>query len=319
MKRLKVPTFGELMEAYPRFAEIERMKSERPAVTTVWNVLSGVKHVLEATGVAKDAPVTEMTRQKLDLYLAEVKERGHSAVTAWAYVQHLRGIVARWVMPYYEGEGWKIEPFKLPMCRRKTQRYVRPEREMLLKVRDWYDSLLVRKDKREWLAVTMMLEFAMRNGDVTRLKWSNFRKRDDGCGMRDEEVSAVYLCYTPHKTELTSGRVVAWPVHPTIWQTMVEIRDRMGDRAGTHFQGLLVPAAKEVFVRLNKEIRERHFFTGTHKALYELRKVCVDHIYQKYGAEKASSISGDDIKTVTRYYADPAQPNIGAVRVVDLL
>lgn len=307
------------MEAYPRFAEIERMKSERPAVTTVWNVISGVKHVLEATGVPADALVTEMTRQKLDIYLAEVRKRGQSAVTAWAYVQHLRALAARWVMPYYEGEGWGFEPFKLPMCRRKCQRYIRPEREMLLKVRDWYDSLLIRKDKRDWLVVTMMLEFAMRNGDVARLRWSDFRKREGGMEMRDEEADAVYLCYTPHKTELTSGRVVAWPVHPTIWRSMVEIRDQMGDRAGTHFQGLVVPAAKEVFVRLNREIRDCHFFTGTHKALYELRKVCVDHIYQKYGAEKASSISGDDIKTVTRYYADPAQPNIGSVRVVDLL
>ena len=33
----------------------------------------------------------------------------------------------------------------------------------------------------------------------------------------------------------------------------------------------------------------------------------------------AVSISGDDIKTISRYYADPAQPNIGAVRIVDLL
>ena len=33
----------------------------------------------------------------------------------------------------------------------------------------------------------------------------------------------------------------------------------------------------------------------------------------------AVSISGDDIKTISRYYADLAQPNIGAVRVVDLL
>lgn len=319
MKKQKTPTFRDLLESYPRFAEIERMKSERPAVTTVWNIISGVKHVLTATGVAMDAPVTDMTRQKLDLYLAEVKERGQSAVTAWAYVQHLRGIVARWVIPYYEGKGWKVEPFALPVCRRKAQRYIRPERDVLLKVKDWYDSLLIRKDKRDWLAVTMMLEFGMRNGDVSRLKWSDFRRRDEGCGMGDEEGSTMYLCYTPHKTELTSGRVVAWPVHADIWRTMVEIRSQMGDRAGTHFQGLVVPAAKEVFARLNKEIRGCHFFTGTHKALYELRKICVDHIYQKYGAEKASSISGDDIKTVTRYYADPAQPNIGAVRVIDLL
>ena len=33
----------------------------------------------------------------------------------------------------------------------------------------------------------------------------------------------------------------------------------------------------------------------------------------------AVSISGDDIRTITKYYADPAQPNLGAVRIVDLL
>ena len=31
------------------------------------------------------------------------------------------------------------------------------------------------------------------------------------------------------------------------------------------------------------------------------------------------SVKGDDIKTISRYYADPAQPNIGSVRIVDLL
>ena len=33
----------------------------------------------------------------------------------------------------------------------------------------------------------------------------------------------------------------------------------------------------------------------------------------------AVSISGDDIKTITHYYADPSQPNIGAIRIIDLL
>ena len=36
-------------------------------------------------------------------------------------------------------------------------------------------------------------------------------------------------------------------------------------------------------------------------------------------AEMASSISGDDIRTMMRYYADPSQPNIGSVRILDLL
>ena len=33
----------------------------------------------------------------------------------------------------------------------------------------------------------------------------------------------------------------------------------------------------------------------------------------------ASSISGDDIRTVTRYYADPSAVNVLGVRIVDLL
>ena len=33
----------------------------------------------------------------------------------------------------------------------------------------------------------------------------------------------------------------------------------------------------------------------------------------------AVSLSGDDIKTISRYYADPAQPNFGAMRILDLL
>ena len=45
----------------------------------------------------------------------------------------------------------------------------------------------------------------------------------------------------------------------------------------------------------------------------------MDHVYQKFGAEMAVSISGDDIRTIMYYYADPAQPNIGDIRVSDLL
>ena len=326
MRKGKTPTFAELMKAYPKIAEIERMKSERPCITTVWNVLSGVKHILMATGVSDELPITALTRQKLDLYLAGAKERGQTITTAWTYVLHLRGIVARWTLPYYEGEGWKVEPFSLPICRRRAPRYVRPDREMLARVKEWYDSLLVREDKRDWVVVTLMLEFGMRNGDIGRLRWSDFRvnndelrmKTDDD-GTRHEAQGTVVLFYTPRKTSLSSGRVIAWPVHAEIWRQLVKVRAMTGDREGTHFQGLVVPAAKEVFPRLNREIRERHFFANTHKALYELRKVCVDHIYQRFGAEAASSISGDDIKTVTRYYADPSRPNIGAVRVIDLL
>ena len=74
---------------------------------------------------------------------------------------------------------------------------------------------------------------------------------------------------------------------------------------------------EETFDDLNRDLRSLGF-RGS-KASYELRKICIDHVYQNFGAEMAVSLSGDDIKTITRYYADPAQPNIGAMRVLDLL
>jgi hypothetical protein len=73
----------------------------------------------------------------------------------------------------------------------------------------------------------------------------------------------------------------------------------------------------DIFMRLNQKMRDMGF--NGPKGAYELRKICVDHVYQKFGAEMAVSISGDDIKTITYYYADPAQPNIGDIRVTDLI
>ena len=68
-----------------------------------------------------------------------------------------------------------------------------------------------------WFVATMMLEFAMRNGDIMRLRRGNFVERD----------GRVFLNYTPHKTEHSSGRVVKWPIHPSIWAQMVAILNSM--------------------------------------------------------------------------------------------
>jgi len=324
MAGCSTPTIGEVLAAYPGIAELERMRGERPSRRTVANVVMGVKRVVamldkaesQTGGRGRSAavpwmqrPLSDLKRGRLDGMMLAAGKMGLRPITVWSYISALKGLTARWCLPYYRDRGWKVSPMELPPCRRRAPRYARPERETLLKVKEWYDGLWARDDKRCWLAATMMLEFAMRNGDVGRLRWSDFRARSDG---------SMVLCYTPHKTELSSGRVVAWPVHPDIWTKMEAVRIAAGIREGTHFQGLVVPAAHQVFVRLNAELRARHLFTGC-KAAYELRKICIDHIYQKFGAEMASSISGDDIRTVTHYYADPSAVNAGAIRVVDLL
>lgn len=320
---MKIPTFKELLEEYPRIASMERMKSERPCKTTVSNNLFGVRKILELLGndgASLDQPITWLTKNRIDRFLLRAAEKGMPALSSWTYVHRLRGVTARWTTSYYEALGWKVSPFKLPYCRKRLPRYERPDRSVLRKVKDWVVDLWEEEDRRKWLAATLMLEFGIRNGDVRRLTWANFRERDNG----------VCLCYTPHKTEQSSGRRVAWPVHPTIWTMLCEARSCVAKHQAYCRAGIpnrphgitnsdpVVPGASYIFVLLNRELRANGIFKAQ-KGLYELRKVCIDHVYQRYGAEMASSLSGDDIRTVMRYYADPSQPNIGMTRIFDLL
>lgn len=284
------------------------MKSGRPGERTVTNALRGAATVCEAAGLGVGAAVDRLTRKAIDDALVAFLNRGISRISAWSYICQMQSIFARWCRPYYEDMGWEIPKLELPVFHLKPPHYVRPDAEMLARVKAWYKSLAkamdlpevgskcrvreVRKWKHVYFAATMMLEFAMRNGDILRLTHENFVFKD---GRR-------YLSYVPHKTELTSGRRVFWPIHNDIW-AMIAPLDLTFDSG--------------VFDALNRQLRLLGF-RGS-KASYELRKICIDHIYQRFGAEMATSISGDDIKTISRYYADPAQPNIGKVKVVDLL
>ena len=280
------------MRCYRAVAQTERMKTGRPGEETVANALRGTANVCRSAGIALTEPVTALTRKKIDLALAAFMERGLTRLSAWSYVCQLRGIFAKWCMPYYEDAGWDIPPLDIPTFRAKAPRYARPSTEMLQRVKAWYG----RQTGERWFAATMMLEFAMRNGDVLRLKDENFVEKD----------GRHYLNYTPHKTELSSGRRVCWPIHESIWK-------KLEDYGGFS----CFDVTDETFAALNRDLRSLGFCGS--KASYELRKICIDHVYQKYGAEIAVSLSGDDIRTITRYYADPAQPNIGAVRIIDLL
>ena len=286
------PTIEQVMKCYRVIAQIERMKTGRPGETTVANALRGTANVCRSAGLELSSPVDALTRKKIDQALASFMARGLTRLSAWSYVCQLRGVFAKWCKPYYDDAGWAIPPLDLPSFRAKAPRYVRPSSEMIARVKAWYGKLT----GEYWFAATMMLEFAMRNGDILRLKEENFVEKD----------GRHYLNYTPHKTELSSGRRVFWPIHETLWQTFED------------YGGLsCLDVTEETFDDLNRDLRSLGF-RGS-KASYELRKICIDHVYQNFGAEMAVSLSGDDIKTITRYYADPAQPNIGAMRVLDLL
>ena len=320
---MTTPTITKMVKVYVEAAAVERLKCGRPNEGTVRNTLAGVRAFrrwLNArrerlghaySGFDEDFPLVSIIKpQLIHNYIADLLGNKVKPVTAMSYITQFQQLFARWVRPYYEDRGWKVPPFPSFGKRPIAPRYSRPSKEQLRKVKMWYESIwdegrgTVFPSRRGfvsarelWFVATMMLEFGMRNGDIMRLTRENFVEYE-GC---------IYLNYMPHKTRHSSGRMVKWPVHRKIWDRLTE------ERGDLHLPAL----GEDVFDALNRQMRGLGF-TGT-KGAYELRKICVDHIYQEYGAEKASSISGDDIKTVTRYYADPAQPNIGAVRVVDLL
>ena len=320
-----------VMEAYQKFAAVERMRMEKPCEKTVESAVGGTRRLCEIGGISLDQPISIFSRRKLEHIADIVRNSSLRPITLWSYLYALRKLFARWTHRYYAEIKWAIPQLELPPCRRQSPRYVRPDQTTIAKVKEWYNGLEKRKDGREWVLATLMLEFAMRNGDAERLRWADFRPcRNENHARNNSQdgqgQEGMILCYTPHKTRLTSGRVVAWPVHPEIWQRLCVYREagvpynkRKGwKRNEDRDSRLVVPCAKDVFARLNRELRILKIFTGS-KACYELRKICVDHIYQKFGIEMASSISGDDIRTVTRYYADPSAVSVEGIRVIDLL
>lgn len=330
-----VPTIRMIMEAYRRFAAVERMRMEKPCERTVESAIGGTRRLCEIGGISLDNPITALGGKQLEVILDTARCSGLKPISVWSYLYSLRQLFARWTRHYYVEKKWMIPPLEIPSYRRQSPRYVRPDMSILAKVKEWYLNLEKRKDPREWVLATLMLEFAMRNGDAERLRWSDFRPRRakernpiGACsyGAEKNRNSSFFLCYTPHKTRLSSNRVVAWPVHPDIWERLsayhaagIPCNKRKGWRKNENRDSrLVVPCARDVFVRLNRELRQLKIFTGT-KACYELRKICVDHVYQKFGAEMASAISGDDIRTVTRYYADPSAVSVEGVRIIDLL
>ena len=310
------PTIRMILEAYPKFAAVERLRTEQPCEKTVASAVGGTRRLCEIGGISLDEPVLALTRRRLEHVLDAARRSALRPITVWSYLYALRKLFAKWTRTYYADRRWRVPRLDVPPCRRRSPRYVRPDAILLQKVRTWYQGLERRRDSREWVLATLMLEFAMRNGDAARLRWSDFRMKGD----------RAVLCYMPHKTRLSSARTVAWPVHPAIWERLCAYRrggiphdKRRGwiKNADRDAQ-LVVPCARDVYVRLNRELRACGIFTGP-KGCYELRKICIDHVYQRFGAEVASSISGDDIRTVMRYYADPSAVTVENVRVVDLL
>ena len=303
----RVPTCRQLANMYEVAAAQERVKNGgSPQERTVLNALKHFRYAVEGCDIGWESPYTDLTPDVLEDYFVKLIGQGKERVSAWTYVSGVQSITATWALRYYEREGYQVEKIKIPTIKNhKPGRYQRPKDETREAVKEWYAKLWEMEDKRYWLAATMMLQFAMRNGDVVAADGSCFVKRKD----------TMYLTYTPHKTASSSGRKVVWPIHGDVWKKIEEARRLIASKDGT-----LVPAGAWTFARLNRMLREAvPEFKTIEKATYELRKLRIDAEYKRFGAERASALSGDDIRTLSYYYADVADMAPEAVRAEDLI
>lgn len=306
MGKGKVPSCEELMNLYEVAARKEQVKNGgTPHDRTIQNALKHFKYAVDGCRIAWSRPYTDLTADELEGYFVRLLEDGKERVSAWTYVSGVQSITSAWALRHYEREGYRVEKIKIPTIKNhKPGRYQRPNDETRAAVKKWYGELWGLEDKRYWLAATMMLQFAMRNGDVVAADGSYFVKRN----------GSMYLSYTPHKTASSSGRTVVWPIHPEVWAKIEEARREIKGAEE------LVPSGGWVFVRLNRMLRDAvPGFKEIEKATYELRKMRIDAEYKRFGAERASALSGDDIRTLSYYYADVADLAPEAVRAEDLI
>ncbi len=301
---LKYPTFREMLDLYPTIAAVYNQQTGGKLTREYqYNVLTGCKRFLQNVKLPDTIEYRSVNSKMVEEHYRICEMVGLSKFTANTYIYALKGLGARWTHIPYEQHGFKVESLKLPPMINPVYRYTQKSDEFKKKVKDAYRALET-EDPGAWFFMTMMLNFGMRNSDVKRLEWSNFIETPRG----------VFLKYTPHKTHLTSGRIVHWPIPEDIWCKILRYKATHPDRplCNTLVRKALNRTPEfetpDNVTRTEQTVRAlmRSLGATGSKSAYELRKLCCDTIYSNFGQEAASAITGDNIDTVTKYYADPS-------------
>ena len=297
-----IPRWYELLDAFPEICKLERARVDKPGRARELNVINATKYFLKSGLVDEKDSVNTLNGKTLRKWMDQMLQNGMKPLSAHSYIQGIQTLFGRWIRAYYEDKGWYVPQFPTIPSIKRDYRYRAPSQAKMQKVKEWYQSLDQTTPK--WMVVTMMLCYAMRNGDVSRLTRDNFVIGEDG---------RMYLEYTPHKTMHSSGRIVHWPLQDGHWELFDKILPEDGDLD----QIVNYRSSKgDIFSDVNKDMRALGF-TGS-KGAYELRKIATNSVYKKYGVEMTVSLSGDDIKTILKHYADPSQPHVN-FNMLDLL
>ena len=294
-RKHKVPSFSKLLELYKDAAEAEQIKSGRPETRTVETAIKYFKYLIDGCGFKWTEPMSRLKTEDIDGFVVKTIKAGKTPTSAWTYAASCQSVTPRWALEYYSRQGYDVRQYQMPVFRnRKPPRYERPTKATLDAVEAWYKGLwkddMSKQDCRIWFLATMMYKFAVRNGDVGTFTLRNFSEHD----------GSTYLIYTPHKTANSSGTVVNWPVHPDLYERIKKAAEILNIDEDDTF----VRSYRETSAAVNRMLRRIPGLAEKEKASYELRKMCVDHAYHSWGVEMAAAISGDDIKTLTYFYAD---------------
>ena len=308
--RSDAPTPERLAEVYRSAAAAEYAKHEQPRPATVRN------NVLAFLALAKDigAERTDgMTAAAVEAWVAARcvadKDGGgmeRKRVSAWSTLNQAKSLWARWTAPYYERENVFLPAclgkWPVPKLSGRTSKYERPPEELRRATFAWYEGL-EKSEPALWLACTLMTQFAMRPVDAAALRWADFERRADG---------HLTLRYVPSKTRMSAERprTVRWPVDRALHGRMAAAG------AAEHvLPGADAAARYALYIReVNPQMRALGWARERWgKACYELRKMCIDAVYQRYGLERAVQISGDNPETVRDYYSDPNSDTIAPV------
>lgn len=292
---LKIPTIRELMEEYDTIAN-ERLNNPlfgKPGTKAINATLYNVRHVYEAAGLTDDRLITDLFDKHTVQKAFDVLGRQVRAISAWSYILGLKSITAHWAINKYEARGYLVEPAKIPdkpTAANAPQYHLLPD-DKKEKINNWYMSLADCPDRNMRLAASMTYQLAVRPIDTGYITADNFRQ--------DPSDGLVHLVYKPHKTQMSSGRIVDWPVLPALWK---EIREIAGERLDAGHALLRSPVT--TYKKLNASMRAACDMTGN-KAVYELRKLCIDTIRRTMSSDHAVAISGDRRDTIDKYYSDP--------------
>lgn len=292
---LKIPSIDELIATYKKIATIRSLDPnyKKPTERSIETAAKNFKHCVAASGLSGERPYTELMDSDMIRHIFATLSMRMKGVSAYSYVASLQTVTARWTLLKYKDLGFKVDAPLMPDFgnAKRPPEYKMLTAEQKAKIQAWYASLATDNDRQLYLAASIVAQLAVRPNDVARLTAANFIQGDDGY---------VHIAYRPHKTIESSNRRVDWPIYPALWEL---VRDVAGERLDDG--KTLIKGARTVFDKLNRSMRAACGMEDWNKAVYELRKLCVDTVRREQGVDAAVAISGDRRETIDRYYSDP--------------